>query len=102
VRSATAAAAHRELVRREYLLREAGRRAQAARDELMWKAVRAGSLRLQARRTIAWYPELGPLAAGERDLVRRFLAQRATWDASGLEATRAAERRLLAAAVGKG
>lgn len=96
MRSPTAAAALVALERRAAVRREAKRR---ARDELMWKAVRAGALRLQARRSIAWIPELGPLDAGERDLVRRFLAARATWDAASGPAE--AERRLLAAA-GKG
>jgi hypothetical protein len=99
VRSATAAAALRELDRRDAIMREARRRAQHARDDLMWKAVHAGALRLRMRRSIAWYPELGPLAAAERDLVRRFLASRATWDASAGRGD--VERRLLAAA-GKG
>jgi hypothetical protein len=99
VSSTSAVAALGELERRDALVREARRRAAAAREALMWKAVRAGAVQLRARRSIAWFPELGPLAAGERDLVRRFLAARATWDASAGRAD--VERRLLAAA-GKG
>jgi hypothetical protein len=98
-RTTTAAVVLRELARRKAQRREAARRAQAARDEIMWKAVQAGALRLRMRRPIAWYPELGPLDGAERDLVRRFLAARATWDASAGRGD--VERRLLAAA-GKG